>query len=315
MDELQKERLRRLRTLFIDQSLDRRAELSYWRNKEDLLIYDRTLASRIRWKWQGVLSYIEDLGWNWPESLRLWDWGCGTGAASIAVVEGASAAIRHVYLSDRDHKAVHFAKEALHNIIGSQPCGISVTTPREPESTPLLLLVSHVVNELDELGQADLEKAVNASDLVLWVEPGSKESSQALVKLTERWRNPFYVLAPCPHQLPCPLLSEHRGKDWCHFFVKPPSWIFQDADWALFAKELGIDLRSLPVSFRFMVKKSFLDQHKSQLQVPEGGVSVGRPRIRKSGAQLWWCASDGTFTECQINKKDPRFRKAKKYHL
>jgi hypothetical protein len=318
MTQLDKQRLQRLRGLFIEQTLRDRAHASYWRDDEDLQAYDLTLAARIRWKWAGVLNYINDLGWKWPSNIHIWDWGCGTGAASRTFLELNTSHAQTVFLTDRDTKAMSFAKKAL-KIMEAERDGfaLSVHTEEPPKNNevPIVLLVSHVVNELDDKGKRALQQAVNQSDLILMIEPGSRESSHGLGRLMTEWTDNLTVLAPCPHQMGCPIIRENRPDDWCHFFVKPPSWVFQDAQWAQWSRELGIDLRSLPVSYQFLVKKDRMAEFCSQWQKPDEGVMIGRPRMVKPGAQIWWCSGDGHVDLKNLKKRDPLFKKIKKYHL
>ncbi len=305
MQREERQRIERLRELFLKESQGTRSQQSYWRDDEDLSLYDRVLAERIRWKWLGILRRIESQGQRWSKPVIIWDWGCGTGAAGETLVRHLGVErVRSVFLQDRDPKAEAFAQRKL------QAMGVQANRGAPPANTDsLLLLASHVANELDEDGVQALTRAASRAEMVLMVEPGSMESSRAMIKIWSQWRDELKVLSPCPGSERCPLLSAPDGRDWCHFFVKPPSHVHQDPEWSTWAREFKLDLRSLPVSFALLVR----GEVGSGWKVPDG-VLVGRPRLLKYGAQVWWCDRDGQFQQREIRRRDPEFLQVK-HHL
>ncbi|MEI9898477.1 MAG: hypothetical protein WDN28_32635 [Chthoniobacter sp.] len=72
--------------------------------------------------------------------------------------------------------------------------------------------------------------------------------------MRERLRDTFTPIAPCTHNVRCGMLTVKNAPHWCHHFARPPSAIFQDARWADFGKEIGIDLRSVPYSFLVLAR-------------------------------------------------------------
>src|SRR5690606_29490446 len=122
----------------------------------------------------------------------------------------------------------------------------------QPDEPSAVLLVSHVLNELDAAGREALSAALGRAEAVLWVEPGSADVARELVQWRERWRDPFRLVLPCPHQARCGLLRPGNERHWCHHFAPPPAGIFADSHWVRFGQRAGIDLRSLPYSVLVM---------------------------------------------------------------
>lgn len=61
---------------------------------------------------------------------------------------------------------------------------------------------------------------------LLLIEPATREDGRKLMTLRSQLiEQKFNMLAPCTHQLKCPLL-EHSKTDWCHdrIFFKAPTW-------------------------------------------------------------------------------------------
>src|SRR5207249_841459 len=93
-----------------------------------------------------------------------------------------------------------------------------------PAEEPDVLLVSHVLDELDADARAELEQRAARARAVLWVEPGSRRVARTLGELRARLLATHDVLAPCTHQASCGALANERG--WCHFFARPPQAVY-----------------------------------------------------------------------------------------
>jgi hypothetical protein len=87
------------------------------------------------------------------------------------------------------------------------------------------------------------------SDAILWVEPGTHQVSRQLGRIRDELRAGFHIIAPCTHELGCPMFLPENERHWCHFFAAPPAEIFADSSWVKFGQRAGIDLRSLPYCF------------------------------------------------------------------
>jgi ribosomal protein RSM22 (predicted rRNA methylase) len=290
--------LQRIRERFLNGTA---GEADYWRVPEDVALYDSTFAERIGWKWDAVFGELQRRGWS-PRSRRVLDWGCGSGIAHRrALAEWPQ--LTTLTLHDRSPLARRFAAEKARATFPgiAMPQGPPMTTP------DTLLLVSHVINELPpkEL-EALLELARGAGE-VIWVEAGTHADSRRLIEVRERLLGEFVAVAPCTHQQRCGLLTAGNAPHWCHHFGTPPSAAFQDARWAEFGREMGIDLRSLPYSFLV------LERPRATPPTPPGySRIIGEPREAKGFARVLSCHEQGV-NDLMLQKRDaPELFKAMK---
>ncbi len=285
-DSLDWEVLDRLRATFLS---DARTEGPYWHTLTDLECYDLTYGERIGWKWDAVLAELRARGWSpeSPQPLTVLDWGCGSGVAGRRVVDFLGAArVARLVVHDHSALAMDFAvHRAQQRFAGPAVERAEVRFLREGGIDVLVL--SHVLNELDDIARAELGELIARAGTVLWVEPGTHEVSRALVAWRERARaQGFRAAAPCPHDAPCGLLAAGNERHWCHFFAAPPPEIFAMSNWVKFGQRAGIDLRSLPYSFLVLDRRT---------APPPAGLSriLGEPRLYKGYAKVFNCDADG----------------------
>ena len=291
--------LQRLRQLFLD-APGRQGLEDYWQDESLLSLYDATYARRIGWKWQAVLAELENRDWTIPRNIRRWlDWGCGSGIASETLIEFVGATLpEEMVFSDRSKKAMHFASQKLASMTSG--CRLTTSPPENALATQNdLLLISHVLTELTQSEMDALVNKISHAGVIVWVEPGTPFCSQRLIEVRARLKDKFSIVAPCPQQKSCPL--ETREGDWCHFFAPPPPIIFQDSFWTTFAKEMNIDLRSLPVSFLVLENNAIAEpmtskeSHRKRL--------IARPRFLKGHAKAMFCNSNGEATVEDLPQK------------
>lgn len=262
----------------------------YWKSEEDLALYDSTLGERIGWKWDAVLRELRLRGWT-PRSEAAIDWGCGAGVAGRRVL-GEWPRLRALALHDRSPLAIRYAEaRARHAFPHARICRLDAVAPES------LLLVSHVVNELAPAAlDALLALAARAREIV-WVEAGTHADSRRLIEIRERLLPAgFASVAPCTHRARCGMLAPENERHWCHHFASPPPEAFQDARWAEFGKEVGVDLRSLPYSFLVL----------SRAAAPQAdGFSrvIGAPREAKGFLKVLSCQAGGV-AEFMLQKRD-----------
>jgi hypothetical protein len=273
------ERIARLRATFLDDDRGERAGADYWRDELDLAAYDALFGARIGWKWDAALAECRERGFARADDNVVFDFGCGSGVAARKFVRAFGA--REVRVHDRSARAMSFTAASLR----AQDPAVSVHQVRDFSSVrPDVLLVSHVLGELDEPGEAALRALIERSQRVVIVEPGSKLVARQLSALRDELLGTFHVTAPCPHALRCPALTSPR--DWCHFFATPPPEVFTESGWAIAARELGIDLRALPYSFLALAREP------AAIAPPPHRV-LGRARVGKHDAALQVCEADG----------------------
>jgi ribosomal protein RSM22 (predicted rRNA methylase) len=264
----------------------------YWRVPGDVTLYDSTFAERIGWKWDAVLGELQRRGWR-PRSRAVLDWGCGSGIAHRRVV-AEWPQFTSLALHDRSPLVRRFAAEKARELFPKVaiPQGPPVTTP------DTLLLVSHVINELPPKALDGLLELARGAGEVIWVEAGTHADSRRLIEVRERLLGDFVAVAPCTHQARCGLLTAGNAPHWCHHFGTPPSAIFQDARWAEFGKEMGIDLRSLPYSFLV------LERPRATPPTPAGySRIIGEPREAKGFARVLSCHEQGV-NDLMLQKRD-----------
>jgi hypothetical protein len=278
--------LERLRSAFLDGSA---GSTDYWKTEADLASYDLTFAQRIGWKWDWVLEDLKRLGWQ-PPTGELLDWGCGTGIAHRAFFHHFStAATSNLRLWDRSSLAMRFASERVQSKYPELDVSPGLS------DAPALLLVSHVLTELTSEQATQLADFAAQAQTVIWVEPGTYEASLALIAIRERLQDRLKPVAPCLHGHRCGILAKGNERHWCHHFAKPPANVFTEGPWARFGRMMGIDLRSLPLSYLV------LDTRPAPLQ-PGATRVIGRPRLYKPHALILGCDASGV-AEHRLDKR------------
>lgn len=272
---------------------------NYWTSRSDLENYEITFAQRIGWKWDAVLRELRQRGWT-PPSNSILDWGCGSGIAGRCFVEAFDPKMFKVlHVFDRSPCAMEYTIERARREFPDLRAEPRIPGESEPPGT---LLVSHVLNELDESGGRALRLAIDRADAVLWVEPGTYADSRSLIAMREALQESFHVIAPCTHQSACGMTVPENERHWCHHFARPPAGIMADSNWVRFAQRAGIDLRSLPYSFLVLERKGIRDPVPGLL--PDGySRIIGEPRFYKGYAKVFSCRDSGVG-DVTLQKRD-----------
>ena len=82
-----------------------------------------------------------------------------------------------------------------------------------------LVVISYALNEISDRASAQFLRAAwkAAAGLLLVIEPGTPAGfARVLAARTALLDRGAHLVAPCPHQQPCPM----AGGDWCHFAVR-----------------------------------------------------------------------------------------------
>lgn len=300
----------------------------YWHTITDLECYDFTFAERIGCKWDAVLGELKQRRWQPPAQATLLDWGCGSGKAGRRVVDFfGSANFSRLVVHDHSALAMDFAVHHGRKFfpgLSVEHASASFLQGNEPIG---VLVLSHVLNELNDTDLTGLGKLMSRATAILWVEPGNHEVSRVLGHWRKKLVGPFRVVAPCPHQAACGVLAAGNEKHWCHFFAPTPPGIHADSGWVKFGQRAGIDLRSLPYSFLAMDRSPVgraLRPTPSNQSVgdkprptndPHAGLSriIGAPRHYKGYAKIFNCDAGGV-AELMLQKRDaPELFKALKH--
>lgn len=290
-DGLDWDRLAELREVFLGVGGPRGP---YWRRRADLELYDLTFGARIASKWRAVLAELARRGFPRTQGTIV-DWGAGTGVAARAWLGSAAAAPgTRLWLVEQSGLALAFARERTR----AEFPVVAVADGAPPPDAPDLVLLSHVINELAPADLDDLVGHLRRAQSIVWVEPGARETSRMLGEVRERLLSTFEVVAPCTHRERCGALASER--DWCHFFAAPEPAVFTERGWALFAKRLSIDLRSLPYSYLAMARSG------AAPAVPAGAArAIGRARIGKGRLLATSCEAPGLRELALLRRTDP----------
>ncbi len=313
LESLDWEVLDRLRETFLT---DAKSAGPYWHTMTDLECYDLTFGERIGWKWDAVLRELRARGWAPPAGATVLDWGCGSGVPGRRVVDFFGATnFSRLLLHDHSELAMNYAAHRAEKYFPELRVECTSMRDLRGDSPIDVLVVSHVLNELDDSARADLASLIARATTVLWVEPGTYEVSRALVGWREKLHGDFRVIAPCTHQTACGLLAPANERHWCHHFAAPPPEIFANSDWVRFGQRAGIDLRSLPYSFLVLDQPSpslrptgrHADERRpyNEEQNSAPGLSriLGEPRHYKGYAKIFNCDAAGV-AELTLQKRD-----------
>jgi hypothetical protein len=245
-DELDWPALDRLRQRFLSGPA---AGGTYWETSTDLASYDFTYGERIGWKWDHVLRELRMRGYT-PRSREIFDWGCGSGIAARRVISFfGTEQFDTLTVWDHSPLAGDFAEAAARQAFPG--LRVAQATPGFlTASTRIgILVISHVLNELPPDAIESLRQLIARADSIIWVEPGTRDISRQLGRFRDELRAEFHLVAPCTHELGCPMFAAGNERHWCHFFAPPPPEIFASSHWVKFGQRAGIDLRSLPYCF------------------------------------------------------------------
>ncbi len=291
--------LEKMRSIFLEERTNSAPD--YWATPETIALYDAFFARRISWKWQSVLRELDRVNWTVPSHVEnVLDWGCGSGVASESLVGWAPATQNaHFYLLDRSPLAMSYSAEKICKI--SPKIDITrATIPTNLANT--LLLVSHVLTELSESQRLALFNIAEQCAAVIWVEPGTQSCANHLVNLHEKLRQNHRIISPCTHQNRCGLFEPQNERHWCHFFAATPTEVFHDRDWRLFANTMGIDLRSLPVSW-LVTERQKLEALPTHTK-PSGEIRIlARPHHLKGQTRVLGCDPLGVSTRYLQHKE------------
>jgi hypothetical protein len=227
------------------------------------------------------------------------DWGCGSGVAARRVIDFFGAQhFDSLALWDHSAAACDYAADAATRAFPS--LRVAAVTPGFLHANdPIgLLVVSHVLNELSPDDLASLRALALRAQEILWVEPGTHAVSRQLGRLRDELQKTFRVVAPCTHQLPCPMFAALHERHWCHFFAPPPAEIFADSNWVKFGQRAGIDLRSLPYCFIALDRAASGEPPA----LPDLSHIIGRPEHFKPYARWLNCDATG-LAEFELPKR------------
>jgi ribosomal protein RSM22 (predicted rRNA methylase) len=220
-----------------------------------------------------------------PQSLL--DVGAGPGVAVWAAVEQWPS-LTELALVEIEPAMIAAGRELLPDANWMEGDATSARGPAD------LVVASYVLGELDEAGTAARHLWEQASDAVVVIEPGTpvgyRNVLAARAAMLERGG---HTIAPCPHNLPCPL----RPDDWCHFAVRlPRSKLHRRAK----AVELGYEDEKF--SYAALSREPVC---------PARARIIRQPQVRSGHVNLVLSERDGIYERTVSRKQGARYREAR----
>ncbi len=155
-----------------------------------------------------------------------------------------------------------------------------------------LVVASYVLGEVAEPAASRLWD--HAADTIAFVEPGTpagyRRILDARAAVVGAGGN---TVAPCPHDLPCPLAAD----DWCHFAVRLPRS-------KLHRRAKGVELGYEDEKFSYAVLS------REPVRKAEARI-IRQPQIRSGHVNLVTCEPDGIHERTVSRKHGQAYKRAK----
>ena len=224
-------------------------------------------------------------GWT-PRSLL--DVGAGPGVAAWAAIE-TWPSLTELTLVEAEPEMIVAGRELLPEAAWVARDLAGARGPAE------LVLASYVLGELDGAGAVAAQLWEQAMDTIAFIEPGTPVGYvNVLAARAAALQLGGHTVAPCPHDLPCPL----QAGDWCHFAVRLPRS-------RLHRRAKGVELGYEDEKFSYAVL--------SREPVAAAPARVIRqPQIRSGHVNLVTCEPEGIHAHTLSRKHGALFREARK---
>jgi ribosomal protein RSM22 (predicted rRNA methylase) len=269
------------------------------RDETDALAYALT---RMPATYAAVVSALGRLAAEQPDfgPRSLLDVGCGLGAATYAAA-AVWPEIGAAELADRSGAfltlAARLAAESGEPLVaGARITRADITRLGGDITGRDLVVASYALTELSDADLPAIAAALWArtEGVLVLVEPGTPLDHERLQSVRERLIGlGARVLAPCPHQAPCPLAPP----DWCHFSVRLP--------------------RSREHKLLKGAEAPFEDEKFAWLAVGRSGAPAGPrilspPRHGKAGVTVKLCESSGVGENFLPKREKARYDKMRR---
>lgn len=225
-----------------------------------------------------VFGHVAERRPEWRPHTLL-DVGAGPGVATWAALEQWPS-LRELTLVEAEPAMLAAGRELL-------PEGRWVAGDAGAARGPAdLVVVSYVLGELDEPAATAARLWAESSDAIALVEPGTPagfrrvlDARAAVIAAGGR------TVAPCPHDLPCPLPAD----DWCHFAARlPRSRLHRRAK----AAEMGWEDEKL----------SYAVLSREPVE-PAAARIIRPPQVRSGHVRLVTSDGDGSVRERTVSRR------------
>jgi len=244
-----------------------------------------------------VLSRLREQRPEWRPSGVL-DVGAGPGVASWAAV-AAWPELERVTFVEVEPEMVRLGR-ALAGVAPERALRDAawITGDASVTAGPAdLVLVSYVLNETLESRVSALATALwgRSLDTIVFLEPGTPDGyTRVLLARDAVLGEGGVTIAPCPHDLPCPLAPG----DWCHFAVRLPR---SEAHRVVKGVSRGFEDEKL----------SYAALTRSRERRAVSRV-IRPPQIRSGHVYLDLCEPEGIRREVVTRREKERYRRARK---
>ena len=157
-----------------------------------------------------------------------------------------------------------------------------------------LVVVSYVLGELVDVAGSAARLWACTADTIAFVEPGTPAGYRRVLDARAAVIEAGgFTVAPCPHDLPCPLPAD----DWCHFAIRLPRS-------KLHRRAKGVELGYEDEKFSYAVL--------SREPVAKAPARIIRqPQVRSGHVNLVTSEPDGIHRRTVSRKDGVRFKEAK----
>ena len=218
-----------------------------------------------------------------PRSLL--DAGAGPGVAAWAAIEQWPS-LSELTLVEVEPAMIAAGRELLPDASWVEGDVAGARGPAE------LVVSSYVLGELAAPPVAHLW--AQAADTIVVVEPGTPAGYRRVLDARAAVLEAGgHTIAPCPHDLPCPLTPD----DWCHFAIRlPRSKLHRQAK--------GVELGYEDEKFSYAAL--------SREPVPPAAARIIRqPQLRSGHVNLVTCEPDGTHERTISRKQGALYKEAR----
>lgn len=236
---------------------------------------------------------FEELGLraNVSACFSLLDVGAGPGTATLAAFDTAIP-LKKALLIEQDPGFIKLAKKVLEDYPKEFICqdAQKISFPSSD-----IVVASYLINELTNKS-AFVDKLWSATaQYLLIVEPGTPASFQCLKEMREHLiQKGAYLLAPCPHNKPCPLPSP----DWCHFGAR-----LERSSWHHKIKGGALNYEDEKYFYLLFSKNKY---------IPCGSRVLKRPFKGSGFVKIQFCSTHKIVTETATKKNKDRYSLFKK---
>ncbi|WP_265445411.1 small ribosomal subunit Rsm22 family protein [Flexivirga meconopsidis] len=218
------------------------------------------------------------------------DLGGGTGAAAWAALEEWPDAT--VTVLDQVEPALRLGQR----LRSDEPGGVEFRRWLAGGAAPPadLVTVSYVLSELTAADQLGVTRAAMsaARRAVAVVEPGTPDGYARIMAVRDELRSAGWrLVAPCPHQLDCPLVAP----DWCHFSARVERS-------AIHRRLKGGELGHEDEKFAYVVALAS-GSDEGGASAPDEARILRHPVKRKGLVELQLCRPDGTAGRAVVTKR------------